>query len=282
MSDNRSWFNGRRILVGGLICAALLSLPAIWHLKGYDDIWSTDYLAYAGAIVGSFTTLIAVSWQIGEEAKVRRTEHEQSVQPVIACDVDHEYEFHRFTWDFGSDPDVESKQREELATFREHDRQARRTFIVLEEKDDGSTSCSEPDDLDDCFFMSVHFDQFYGSLGNRIATFSSPYNVVPLVMRNVGVGPALRFQEAIILPVREREVRFRPPRTLAVKEECHLVLCFDCGSDALRNCSFDAVATFESVARVKYRFSQEMKVTATEDCRIKEIDVTATPVCEPV
>ena len=237
-----------------MICLALLMLPIVWLFAGCDGVWSTDYLAYVGAIVGSLTTLVAVSWQIREEAKARRAEHEQSVRPVISCDVDRNYEFHLFTFDHVSVRDIERKQQEELSLFREHDRQTRRVFIILSEDDEGKISCKEPDELDRIFFMEVHFDQRTEVFGDKANSVWSRYNVVPLVMRNVGVGPALRFQVSVNLAPQGREFKFRPPYTLGVKEDYHLVLCFDCDSLSLRNCSVDVMATYESIAGVQYRF----------------------------
>ena len=252
-------------MVAAVFIAA--AVPYCWHESGYDQDGSTDYLAYIGALLGAVATIVAVGWQIRSEANARKEEYEQATRPVIWLGIDPGFQrrtgSHSDLYE-GNHDSLLQQQQENLAIDHDYDVKTYGTCLILAKEGDTIVRTSHIEISESMSLNAHHSFCHHKYEGGSVASGYGKFYPVPLIVKNVGAGPALNLIIGTMLPGEDLGYRDNePPAVLGVNDITYFLILLE-RSDWKPNETFYVTATYDTLTGQCYRTSNEVTVIVDE------------------
>lgn len=249
----------KRLAVFAALAVVLIGLPAMWHALKLDGNGSTDYLAYFGALLGAGATIVAVGWEIKADGTARKREYELDHQPIIWCGKDNDFKTRNapaMALLGECEEVIEEQGRNALIDWKDDDDKDR--YAIVLNKQNGEYHRSYEEKIDEALSFQIHNETYIKKEGGGISECGSRYLVIPLIMKNVGVGPALSLCEGTRFPNEVTGMCCKPPRLLGVGDSFRFVLCVDNRYRWDYNDRFDITASYLTITGEYLRYALEV------------------------
>jgi len=241
--------------------ALAVAIPLAWHLLGCDKDGSTDYLAYVGALLGALATIAAVILEIRSSSESRREEHEQATRPVVWVGIDPDYQFRNALEDIEVREDRQTRlERHErnLAADHAYDVKTYGRCLILERKG-GEIKRTHLKEIDESLSKEAHDWTYWKGEGGGLSIGGGSYLAIPLIIKNVGNGPALNLVVGTMLPNEDFGYHDNLPATvLGVGDTTYFLICVNHRSGWEQDERFFVTATYDTLTGQCFRSSSEI------------------------